>query len=490
MGAPDVASAEGGRLRVCVVGAGLSGLVAAKTFHQDGHDVTVYERDGDIGGVWAPRRGYPGLGTQTPGGQYAFSDFPCDMSPWPSAGEVLAYLRAYAGHFGITPLIRFRSRVTAAVRRGETGWAVTVEGPDGRRTGEFDFLLVCNGTFDVPKLPKLPGSERFEAAGGVVRHSRETGGPGLFQDKRVVVVGYGKSAVDIATYAAGHAQQVHLVVRRPIWQVPKRLGGLLPVRLLCTSRLWESLMPRRSPGAGSPWRRLLPVCWRGLERLLEKQFRLVECGLKPEHRLADQLSSGLQVVPDGFFPHVRAGRIRIARGSAEFLDEQGVVLADRRSLSADLVVLATGYRQSLSFLAPYVRERVIDPEGRYRLYRGLLSPEVPGLAFVGYNASLFTATTSEVGARWLAAYAGGRLRLPGRDVMNRRIDTELSVGRATRPLTRRFTGIVVAPYTYAYLDQLLEDLGAPQRVGVRGFFRPFDPATYASTSTPPVRSLT
>ncbi|HEU0087928.1 MAG TPA: NAD(P)-binding domain-containing protein [Pseudonocardiaceae bacterium] len=479
--------------RVCVIGAGVSGLAVAKVFAHAGHQVTVFERQCSPGGVWAPARIYPGLTTQTPGDQYAFSDFPMPAHylDWPSAAQVMDYLRAYVDRFEIASLIRYRSTVINISRpRGATSaWSVTITNPAGRRaTHLFDFIVVCNGTFNIPNYPCFAGVELFRAGGGVVLHSSEFTDPKLIQDKRIIVIGYGKSATDIACFAAGPARSVHLIFRRPIWPVPRFLGGRIHVRHVCTSRLWESLMPaptfpERSHPANVLKNQLPAVCWRAMEILLSHQFDLDRCGLRPSHKFRDQVTSGFLVSPDELFTMIKDGRISPVNETVEHFTPRGVVLSDGRQLEADVVVLGTGYRQEIPFLESDIRSRVIDDQGRYRLYRYLLNPDVPDLGFVGYNSSLFTPITSELGARWLAAHLTGRLALPATDQMHRAIDSELKIGKAVRPLARRFTGVNVAPYTYRYLDTLRKDLNeSSQPKGLRrvyNFVKPFTPADFA-----------
>ena len=74
-------------MRVGIIGAGVAGLTTAKVLMQAGHDVVVYEKAPDVGGVWSRTRRYPGLTTQSPKAQYSLSDFPMprDYPEWPSA---------------------------------------------------------------------------------------------------------------------------------------------------------------------------------------------------------------------------------------------------------------------------------------------------------------------------------------------------------------------------------------------------------------------
>jgi dimethylaniline monooxygenase (N-oxide forming) len=103
------------RKRVCVVGAGITGLAAAKVFQDDGFDVVVFEKEARIGGVWASSRTYPGLRTNGPRESYAFSDLPYPQTAddFPTAEQVRQYLAMYVEHFGLGSLIRTSHEVAS-----------------------------------------------------------------------------------------------------------------------------------------------------------------------------------------------------------------------------------------------------------------------------------------------------------------------------------------------------------------------------------------
>src|SRR3954453_13561336 len=125
----------GKQKNVCVIGAGVSGLVAAKTFNARGHRETILERSGDLGGVWEPARSYPDVQTQSPKELYRYTDKPMpDSYPeWPKGPQVHAYLTDYAREHGLDRLIRFHSTVLQIDRRLDTkpGWRLELRGPDG-----------------------------------------------------------------------------------------------------------------------------------------------------------------------------------------------------------------------------------------------------------------------------------------------------------------------------------------------------------------------
>ena len=118
-------------MRIGIVGAGFAGLATAKVLSRAGHDVVVWDRTPDVGGVWSASRRYPGVQTQSPRDQYSLSDFPMPKSypEWPSGEQVQRYLADYATHFGLDPLLRLDTEVVST-EQTDSGWLVTTRGGD------------------------------------------------------------------------------------------------------------------------------------------------------------------------------------------------------------------------------------------------------------------------------------------------------------------------------------------------------------------------
>ena len=193
--------------RLCIIGSGISGLVATKVMRERGDDVTVFEKNGDIGGVWEPARSYPGVRTQTPGSMYAYTDFamPSDYPEWPTGAQVHAYLDAYAARSGLRDSIHFRHEVLNVVRPKAAGvWSVKLRDETGAETTEsFDDVIVATGQFSAPRHLDLPGADAFTSAGGRIEHSSEYVDAEAAKGRDVVVVGFSKSATDVAMNALG-----------------------------------------------------------------------------------------------------------------------------------------------------------------------------------------------------------------------------------------------------------------------------------------------
>ena len=477
-------------MRIGIVGAGVSGLVTAKTFLQAGFEVAVWEKEDEPGGVWARSRRYPGLATQNPRDTYAFSDFPMPRAypDWPSGEQVQAYLAAYADRFGVTPHLRLSTRVVRAEPRlNDAGWRVTLADEAGRERSELvDWLVIANGVFSAPHVPELPGRAAFEAAGGRVLHTTELRSAAEAAGRRVAVVGFAKSAADVAVAAAETASSVTLLFRRPLWKMPKFFFGKVHLKFVLTTRFSESLFRyRRREGfervlhsAGRP---LVWAFWRGIERALRRSFGLARHGLVPDEPIERLVGCSLSLASGGFYERVADGSIVPRRGEPARFVEGGMEMTDGGRVDADVVVFGTGFRQETPFLPADVTERIRGDDGCFRLYRNLLPPTVPRLAFVGYNSSLYSQLTSEIGARWLLQHVRGRIALPPVAEMYARIDERLAWLRAERP-NHMASGTCLIPFTFHYLRELLDDMGARtwrRRNRLAEFMMPVDPSLYA-----------
>jgi dimethylaniline monooxygenase (N-oxide forming) len=261
--------------RVCVIGAGIAGLVTTKVLLEGGFEVSVFEKEATLGGVWAPSRTYPGLHANNPRESYAFSDhpFPSTADDFPSAPQIRAYLESYAERFGVVDRIRFGTEVVR-VAQSEDGvrWEVTVRASGRSERLEFDFVVVCNGVFSEPNIPQVSGVEQFA---GPVLHSSQVTDPELVRGRRVIVVGAGKSALDCATWAAREGRSCTLLFRRAYWMVPRYLFGVVRIDWLILTRFGETLLPyyrrtRREAFRHGPGRPLVQLWWRGLSRLFRR----------------------------------------------------------------------------------------------------------------------------------------------------------------------------------------------------------------------------
>jgi dimethylaniline monooxygenase (N-oxide forming) len=460
--------------QVCVIGAGVSGLAAAKAFAAHGHQVTITEKSGDLGGVWDPSRSYPDVQTQSPKDLYRYTDkaMPDSYPEWPKGPQVHAYLLDYARGHGLDRLMRFKTSVVAMARRadGKPGWTLELETADGRTSEDFDFVAICTGQFNEPQTLSLPGEGAFKAQGGQILHSSGYNDASLVNGRKVVVLGASKSATDIAvTAVTSGAGEVTIVYREPVWRIPYFIGGLVNFKRILYIRAQEQMFA--SWGIG-PLARLAHLIakplvwanWRGLESLLKAQFKLGKCKMVPETRIEDGVNCSVPIATPGFFPMVADGRIKAIRGSFDHYEAGTIVTSNGERVKADIAVLAIGYKLGVPFLPEADRNKLVDPDGQYRLYRLIANPDLPDLGFVGFNSSFCTVLCADMAAHWLVRYADGQLALqPSAREMADNIEMMLHFKRVERPAAGVYGGLCVAPFHYKHFDELLADIGAAQR---------------------------
>ncbi|ACU74020.1 FAD-dependent pyridine nucleotide-disulphide oxidoreductase [Catenulispora acidiphila DSM 44928] len=442
-------------MQIAVIGAGIAGLAATKVLTAVGHEVTTFDTEPEFGGVWSPTRHYPGLTTQNTRMTYEYSDHPAPASwpDYPSAEQWHSYLRSYVDRFGIAANLRLGTGVTLAEPTA-AGWKVSL---DSGESVEAAHLVIANGVFSRPAIPDWPGRAGHADAGGVVKAPSQHLTLDDARGKHVVVVGFGKSACDTAMALSTVAASVTMVPRRLLWKATKVLAGK-HFEDVAMTRLGETLFanPRRfGPLFGA------------VSRATVKKHGLAAIGLIPPGRFDDIASSSASMATDGFFDAVRAGTIAVRRDRSivELRGQDGpqAVLDDGSVLAADLIVAATGFVQSVPFLGSPLSAQNAD--GDFELFRNVLPHDIPNLTFAGYNTSLISSLSAEVGTTWIAAHLAGALTLPSPTARKVQVGADLEARKA-RMRGKYASGTVVLPRSLGNIDHMLSDMHAvlPWRV--------------------------
>ncbi|MDX1505903.1 MAG: NAD(P)/FAD-dependent oxidoreductase, partial [Spongiibacter sp.] len=231
-----------------LIGAGPMGLAAARNLQKYDIPFTGFELHSDVGGLWdidnPHSTMYESAHLISSRHMTEFREFPMakEGAPYPHHSELRQYFRDYARHFQLYPCYRFNTRVIATEPTADGGWKITSENTEtGEQSSDFfSGLLIANGTLHHPNIPDLPG--QFS---GELLHSSTYRDPEIFEDKRVLIVGCGNSACDIAVDAVHRARSVDISVRRGYYFLPKfiagcptdTLGGLVPLPRAIKQRL-------------------------------------------------------------------------------------------------------------------------------------------------------------------------------------------------------------------------------------------------------------
>jgi hypothetical protein len=381
----------------CVIGAGAAGLAVGHALAERGIDFDWFEKGSMVGGLWridndnGATAAYKTLHlnssrTRT---QYPSYPMPEDWPDYPSHTLMARYFESFAGHFGLTDRITFRAEVAAVEplpgpgHPGAHGWAVTTTAT-GRRT--YRHVLVANGHHSVPNVATFPGEFTGETF-----HAHDYCDPGVFTDRDVVVVGVGNSGMDLACDAAKVARRVFLVTRHGVYVLPKYVFGR-PIDTISNAAM-----------AYVPF---------AVERLAYEAILRVSTGRPqdrglpaPDHRLL----GAHPTVSAELYDRVGHGDI-VMKPAIERLDGDTVRFVDGTAEHADLLVLATGYRVSLPFLAP----EVYDPAANAMpLYQRVVHPQRPGLFFIGFIQTVGSGIPlCEYQSEWIGDVITGVAALP------------------------------------------------------------------------------
>jgi thioredoxin reductase len=357
---------------VLVIGAGSSGLAAAKNLRDHRLRVDIVEREDDLGGNWnfgkPNSRVYESTHMISSKPFTQFPDFPMpDHYPdYLHHSQVLAYLRRYAEHFGLLEVIEFETSVERCEPHPDGGWEVTLRRSGRSADGEGEVevrhyrdLVVANGHNWDPKLPAYPGQDTFE---GQLLHAADYKSADQLAGQRVVVVGAGNTGCDVIVEAAQRAAAAFHSTRRAYWYAPKYALGRPADQV--SDLVFTLKLPTR----------VTQALFEATARLVVGRYERL--GLPtPDHRFLETHP----IVNQQLLYYVGHGAITPKPDVACFEGPE-VVFTDGSRVTADLVVFATGYR--IRF--PFLDQGALNwQEGRPVLYRNVFHPERDDLFVAG-----------------------------------------------------------------------------------------------------------
>ena len=395
---------------VVVVGAGISGISAA--WHLQRHcpdrSYLILEGRAAIGGTWDLFR-YPGIRSDSDMHTLGFAFQPwTDERSIAGGDSIRRYVEATAREHGIVRHIRFEHRVLRASWSTEDArWTVEGEGPDGPFALTCGFLDLCSGYYDYEKghAPEFPGAERF---GGRIVHPQFWPADLDYAGKQVVVIGSGATAMTLVPAMAETAAHVTMLQRSPTYVVS------LPTRDPVAAWLHKAL-PKRTAYRLTRWKNVtVQMILFRLARTRPEQTRkrllgLVREALGPDYDVGthftpryDPWDQRLCLVPDAdLFAAIKGGRASVETDTIETVVEDGVRLASGKTLTADVIVTATGLELKMAGgLALSIDGVPLNLAERLH-YKGMMYEGVPNLATTfGYTNASWT-LKADLTARYL-----------------------------------------------------------------------------------------
>jgi dimethylaniline monooxygenase (N-oxide forming) len=427
-------------LPVCIIGAGSSGMAAAKALAARGVAFEVFEIGSDIGGMWRYENdnglssAYRSLHIDTSRGNLGYPDhpIPAHYPDFLSHAQVLEWLESYAQRFDLKRHVHFGCKVEEIAPEPDGRWRVQLA--DGR-TRHFRAVIVANGHLWDARSASFAGS--FD---GEQRHSHHYRTAAPYEGKNVLVVGIGNSAVDIAVDVCKSARKTFLSTRRSAYVMPKYIMGIPVDR-------WSAFFGRKLH-LPTPVTRTLMRALAYLSVGDQTRFGVP----RPQHAIWREHATLSQEL----LPYCGHGWIRMKPNVRELQGDR-VAFEDGSVEAVDAIILATGYRTSFPFLDPTLFQVTDEVPA---LYRRMSPPQLPGLYFLGLVQPVGpTIPLVEMQARWLAALLSGAMPLPPTAAMAQEIDAHVQAVRRRYVGSARYALEVDARH---YAKQLATDM---QRAG-------------------------
>ncbi|MEE6496149.1 hypothetical protein FKM82_002242 [Ascaphus truei] len=470
--------------KVAVIGAGSSGLPAIKCCLDEGLEPTCFERSEDIGGVWRFKKTvedgrasiYESVVSNTSKEMMCYSDFPIpeNFPNFLHNTKMLQYYRMYAQKFDLVKHIQFKTLVRSVRKRPDfasTGqWDITTEKDGEQETATFDAVMVCSGHHSEPYYPleSFPGITKFR---GKYLHSREYKNFERYKGKRVLIVGMGNSATDIAVELSRTAAQVFLSTRRGSWVMSRILDKGYPWDICFDTRL-QNWLRNTLPSSVIMWM---------TEKKMNEWFDHANFGLQP----CDRTKFKEPLFNDELPSRITCGFVVVKPNVTEFTENSVRFDDGTVEENIDVIIFSTGYLYSF----PFLDECIIKVEdNKTNLYRNIFPPslEKPTLGVIGLLQPLGPVmSAAEVQARWVTRVFKGLCKFPPpnevvddiakkREILIKSFGTELDNSLRLDYIE--------------YLDELASDMGVKPNIlglfltdpvlALTLFFGPCTPAQY------------
>jgi len=403
--------------RVCVIGAGSSGIVACKVLKQHGLDFVCYEKGSNIGGLWRYNNdnglsaAYKSLHINTSKHIMAYSDFPmpAEFPDYPSHSQIIEYFESYVGQFDIRSNIKFKTHVIRVKRDTHGKYLVETD----KESDLFDAVFVCNGHHWSKRWPEFPGQFL-----GKEMHSHDYRTFQEFEDSRVLIVGIGNSATDIAVELSRVAKSVTISTRSRAYIIPKYIMGIptdqfaLPIIFklpLSFQRFFSKLVLRLA--VGNQEKLGVPV---------------------PDRPLLSEHPT----ISQDLLNCAGHGKVRF-KPNIHFLDNRIVHFVDDTSEEFDALIYCTGYNICFPF---FDKDFLSVHDNKISLYKRVVHPDHPNLFFIGLVQPLGAVMPlAERQAEWSTAILTGKIQLPEKKEILRSIEKDIQALRKRYNASPRHT---------------------------------------------------
>jgi len=345
-----------------IIGTGPCGISAVRSFSKNGIEFDCVELHSDLGGQWDIKNPmstmYQSAHLISSKTVMQYDEFSMkeDTADYPHHSEMKKYFDGYSEKFALKKHIEFNTKVVSTERIANNQWKVVLEKEGKTEERIYKGLVLANGIFSSPNLPKFKGQETFK---GEIMHSSQYKAQGVFDGKRVLIIGAGNSGCDIAVDAVHRADKIDMSVRRGYYFVPKYLFG----------------KPADVVGGKIKLPHKIDIA---IKKKVLKTFTgdPVQFGFpNPDYELFESHP----IVNSLILHHLGHGDLNIM-SDADHIEGNTVHFKDGKSGDYDLILCATGYKLDW----PFMERKHLNWDGRApKLFINIFHPQYDDLFVLG-----------------------------------------------------------------------------------------------------------
>ena len=334
------------KLRVAVVGAGASGILACIKLREAGvNDVVIFEKASDLGGTWRDNI-YPGIACDVPSHlyRYSFEPNPEWSQRYAPGPEIQSYLKSVARKYEVDGVIRYDSEIKCAVFSGGKWVLESARGPEG----SFDVVLTATGVLHHPVYPRIEGRDDFA---GPSFHSARWRSDVSLEGKRVGIIGTGSSAVQIVSAVVNEVASISLFQRTAQWILPEPNAPIPEEKReeyranpASLKSYYNALAERFNGGFCAAlvgendeiYEQMVSSCEANLATVRDPDLRR---RLTPDYRVGCKRL----IASDRFYDAIQQPNAHLVTESIERIEAKGVRTSDGELHELDCLIYATGF---------------------------------------------------------------------------------------------------------------------------------------------------
>lgn len=406
---------------VAIIGAGPSGLVAAKELRAYGLTPVVLEKKDVIGGLWKSSTGstWETLQTNLSEKTCKFSDFPWPQGTpdFPNQQQMYQYFCSYARHFHLEQYIHLNANVQSVEKKDEQWQVKWIENGE-EKSASFEYIVIATGIFSKTFIPDIKGLDTFK---GRSIHSEQYKTPHAFAGRKVLVLGNAFSGTEISAEIAATAQKVVHVFRKPNWVIPRYFPTKLEGQQIPLDYPFFKLANIFKPT-------LPPI----------EKYQAIHrwyASLSPQGKIHQDLEitdfekPPYVAISDTYLDQVKLGAVRPKKSTVTSINESRISFADGEIEEFDDLIFATGYETNLSYLSDEILQSLeYASKNRFKpiiLYRCTLGKD-PTIGFIGMERGPYLGV-QELQARLIAGIFSKAIPFPSPEEIEKGLEVERAI---------------------------------------------------------------